>query len=702
MFIPIGVVPSDWQSYIQAALESARTNNCEVRFLGKTYLTSRLTYKGQSMTGVPGSTIIQGKPLQDIFYAPDPSIFESGSLAVFPQRFNNCGINFKIDNSLNPTVPPASSPNFNRPICPTTPYVLSPTTVSTSDWTVTGTGAVYVAIQGGITSGTAPSHTKGIAIDGNVLWAFYSSAQIYFGNAAFAFPYYDGSQGAPSASFIDHPGFIDCEFTVTNTDFANNCGAFWIQRPFYNAEFTRCVTVRTTYGTAIVPPTTNFVAYDFAPDVNTWKNCFCTSKYNFIAFNMFFPVFDNVQFGRDDGHFNINLLQYRNNNRDYTTGGVFNAFYCEGDSASNYMLGVVMGRNHVFNGGALEADFPPGYWGWYASGCTVNGTFIGNDGTNPNLYFGGSFNTFRCPAGYLGNIVDPASPGTGNSVQIYHSDHELYIGDRDLAVNKPRLGAVQGLDGAFASNGMAGSFFDSIADLWVTPADIEVDGTNTPGTIIKDSTVEGGEYLSIGGNGSFFFTRLNTIAAMVGDRYPACLVRLWFKMKAASGTPTQGLTIFSLSPTTSQATATFSLTTSWQLFFVDVDLSTLAGKVLQPTFNNTSTNVGVSLAWMGIQPIPLGQTPYVGADNGDAAATLIVGASARTQVWNTPLTSDRAVTLSTTGAKNGDIFTVVRTAAATGAHNLNVGTGPLKVLSSAGSSCVVQFNGTAWFLTSGF
>ena len=88
----------------------------------------------------------------------------------------------------------------------------------------------------------------------------------------------------------------------------------------------------------------------------------------------------------------------------------------------------------------------------------------------------------------------------------------------------------------------------------------------------------------------------------------------------------------------------------------------------------------------------------VSADNGDAAATLTVATSEITQVWNTPLTVDRAVTLSTTGAYNGAVFHIVRTAAATGAYNLNVGTGPLKALAT-GTWCEVKYDGSAWMLT---
>lgn len=86
------------------------------------------------------------------------------------------------------------------------------------------------------------------------------------------------------------------------------------------------------------------------------------------------------------------------------------------------------------------------------------------------------------------------------------------------------------------------------------------------------------------------------------------------------------------------------------------------------------------------------------ADNGNAAKTLTDGASEDTQIWDTAITADRAVTLSTTGVEDGAKFRTVRTASATGAFNLNVGTGPLKAL-AAGEWCDVEYDGSAWVLT---
>jgi len=80
-------------------------------------------------------------------------------------------------------------------------------------------------------------------------------------------------------------------------------------------------------------------------------------------------------------------------------------------------------------------------------------------------------------------------------------------------------------------------------------------------------------------------------------------------------------------------------------------------------------------------------------DNTDA--TLQFGSTKQNCYWNTALTADRNVSLSTVGAVDGAKFKITR---AGGAFNLNVGTGPLKAL-PANSWCEVTFVGTAWVLT---
>ncbi len=108
------------------------------------------------------------------------------------------------------------------------------------------------------------------------------------------------------------------------------------------------------------------------------------------------------------------------------------------------------------------------------------------------------------------------------------------------------------------------------------------------------------------------------------------------------------------------------------------------------------TDIG-GAAWMfhSISKAP----ESVGNDSGNASITATVRSSATTLRFNTPLTALRTVTLSTTGAQTGDKFRIVREAGATGAFNIDVGTGPLKSLTAAGQWCDVEHDGTAWRLT---
>jgi hypothetical protein len=86
----------------------------------------------------------------------------------------------------------------------------------------------------------------------------------------------------------------------------------------------------------------------------------------------------------------------------------------------------------------------------------------------------------------------------------------------------------------------------------------------------------------------------------------------------------------------------------------------------------------------------------ISADNGDAIKTLTVGVHAPSQRWATPLTVNRAITLDATGARKGDSWHIVRTAASTGAFNLDVG--GLKNL-AVGQWADVEYDGAAWFLS---
>jgi hypothetical protein len=85
-------------------------------------------------------------------------------------------------------------------------------------------------------------------------------------------------------------------------------------------------------------------------------------------------------------------------------------------------------------------------------------------------------------------------------------------------------------------------------------------------------------------------------------------------------------------------------------------------------------------------------------DNGDASVTLTNASSARVQRWDTALGANRTVTLSTSNAKEGADFIIVRASGATG--NFTLAVGSLATLRAPGEWCLVRYDaGTAaWIL----
>jgi hypothetical protein len=104
-------------------------------------------------------------------------------------------------------------------------------------------------------------------------------------------------------------------------------------------------------------------------------------------------------------------------------------------------------------------------------------------------------------------------------------------------------------------------------------------------------------------------------------------------------------------------------------------------------YNNTGT---VSLVYpfdasVNLVHVTLHDQNHFTADAGNAAVTLYIkdatnGTNANVVLYNTAITADRAVNLPTANLFPGARYRVIRTAAATGAFNVNVGVGPIKAL----------------------
>lgn len=85
-------------------------------------------------------------------------------------------------------------------------------------------------------------------------------------------------------------------------------------------------------------------------------------------------------------------------------------------------------------------------------------------------------------------------------------------------------------------------------------------------------------------------------------------------------------------------------------------------------------------------------------DNGDTSQTLTYNSNTPIQRWNTALTANRTATLSTSNAKEGARFTIIRGSGATG--NFSLAVGSLCTLWAPGSWATVRYDAgtTAWVL----
>jgi hypothetical protein len=153
-----------------------------------------------------------------------------------------------------------------------------------------------------------------------------------------------------------------------------------------------------------------------------------------------------------------------------------------------------------------------------------------------------------------------------------------------------------------------------------------------------------------------------------------------------------GSLIFSTATRTTRSSYDATEITFWTTIGVDVsDIE--AELALRPELSVDSADAGKAIDAYTGAPIGVPRGFQTIATN--AAFTLTPATSPTFTEHTGTLTADRAVTLSTTGAYAGQWFLISRSGG--GAFNLNVGTGPLKALTT-GTWCVVVYNGSAWRL----
>lgn len=702
---------------IQAALDAVFAGGETVRFGCKKYLTSRLIYKGQSLHGCSAAnqdftvgTLIIGKPQQDVFYAPDPSLSETGAQGTLGTIFTRItDITVVVDNSA------AHTFGTTRRVYPTLGLWTTATAYGQGDWVTNSAGKIYAVVgpeDGGTSGGSEPTHTSGRARDGGgVRWEYIAPAQLYVGSAAFAFPWDDGAY---------HPNGVDMSGngtyrwtwdhvtfgTTTAAGDARSTAAIFSQRAMYATSWNQIQTHKYTYGLALlVPRLAAETVLAGGTDTSTLTASRLSATYPLIVFDNIAWTSESVEyFG---GHGPYMLVHNQAGLKRTPAGNTFTGFYIEmngGAPATSGPFTILQGDSHVVSGGGLGNYINNSWFQWSATRSRLEYATLFETVGQAGLKVLGDRNTLQLQVGDANNKTTAVSDeGSGNDITVVGTTGHRWEADRPWSIAGQRGGTAGLRTNDFITSGMGATPFYNQADLWFTPQEMNMvaSGATAP-VLVYDKTLESGAYLRLTASAGQYnvVSQFHRQPFLVGTHLPPVHARVWIKARAASGTPTGSFDFATDGAAVSRGATTPALTTSWQIFSWDVTLeSATVGQFIGFYVNANTTEVATDVAWVGLELLPFHRANAVSADVGNAAKTLTVGTDAMTQVWNTALTADRAVTLSTTGAKNGDRFRVVRTAAATGAFALTVGTGPLISL-YPGQEAVVEYNGgtTAWML----
>lgn len=589
---------TDDTTAVQAALTAAYAmgNQPRVYFPTGTFLVGKLVYKFQNLIG-DGQTLtfIQGKPGQDVFYAPDPSISETGNIPAVPNSRQWDDLTVSTDSS--------GSPAFTRPIYPVKGAWSGGITVHVGQY-YTNAGKVYVAYSigalpganSGVTGGSAPTHTIGVASDGGVNWLFVDSSQPNVENAALALPYYDGSVVSTPDVWIN---FTNVTFSDNQAGINNTC-AIYCQRNMYNAHFINVRFKPFKFGLLVVPNTINWEDSQQTSDTMTLINvdfggisgggsypCVIYNSQN-ILMNM---IAMYVAHTNDKALYLLNVYDSRGSIAE-PNSLVANNLYFEGAGGAGVQGMLIMGVGHVIN--VLNTTFAAGsYATLAATSCQVNqwNTSLGNN----VIQVWGDHNELK---GLIQQ--DPYTTvndqGIGNIIESTFSTSVVNQTERSYSNANRRRRPVNEQGAAWILGGFEGSPFPNAEDLLIGGR--EAKWGSTLSAVVVDGTQETGGYVRLPSGGSFFTNAWSNVQVNWGQQLPACKGRLKVKIRSPAGNAGT-LTVYS--GATSLGSASITIGTSFAVFECDYDATGFSGAL---TCSIGSTAQTVDVAWVAFCPIP--------------------------------------------------------------------------------------------------
>ena len=431
----------------------------------------------------------------------------------------------------------------------------------------------------------------------------YSGWQI--GNAAFAFPWADGSDGhgvvrLMSATFS--------RITIEQYDpsgansYGNKTCGFFFQTSPYSCTFEDVQVHVTEYGFVCTVPASVSPMGQFAPDCNLFHRIILTARRNFIYYGGSHVKIYNMQIynsATTDNHGMLVLINPAVGSAEIPEAWVCSGVYIENNGNSTGMNSLIQGWHHMFLGGNLKQDGASNcYVQWDASNSNILQVGIGDDQTvNPSLIVNGNNNNFDLNK-FQTTMTSIQNNGRGNRI---HFASRLY-GAAARRGQHPLRKTLFEQDAAWVSSPSAP--YDSGADLVFLPEDFNVGYSTTDYfPITKDASIPvSRSYFTAASPGAWTSALQNGWYAQLEQRIPKTRLRFYFRLKA-SAPCTQAMRIMDGGGIF--VSKTFSLTDEWQTFFMDVDYSSAVwGAATGIYFDGDTPSVAVTVdvAWIVCRP----------------------------------------------------------------------------------------------------
>lgn len=620
---------TDQTAAIQNAINAAKAAKQQVAFQSGVFVFGAINWTGTSFHGAGvTNTFLVTKPLQDGFASPEPTSADNS----YQQFTNLYGFTGLVDDSQDAS---AAFPNrlLGR-------HAYDGATVSSSGVitstnlhleggdvgnTITDTGGciapnttIASLVNPASSTALAPVTQANISINATGTCnsdTFYVArdngpAAKSIGNCFFAMPATDGNKSHwvnSHAQGLLHAHIHDIEIqglTATTVGINSSCGIM-PQLFEYDTHYDDVVIYLTQYAYNEIPPTNNAASSDYSPDDNSYTNFSITNAtYSFGAYNGEHDTTSNLQiYGGGAGNLGFQLLRFTSSGRNQPFSWNINGLYIEPTSSSTGLQSRIDGRRHAFTSGSPKQANGAAYFQWDASESSAVNITVGNDGTNPALKVGGSFNTIVLHSTSNANIEQDS--GFANNISYCGLDSFSMNTDScvSLTASRPNVG-VQTADFLYLAPDHPFSSKEGL--LWTASA---LHTTATTTTWTRDEADEHttvapyGEYLTIPANGAVAITSMakqNGGTLQVGTDLPQVKVTFNFDLRIGSG-GTQLWKVHDNTTAADLATATFTLTTSFARYTIPVDLTGVAtGDVIVINANADSSSASVDAQWIGV------------------------------------------------------------------------------------------------------